>query len=189
MWSRKRRFFAAFMILVVAMILVSSRQQNTDQHRFAFRRIFYGSFDSVFSPYRAKRISMTMKILRDHPFCGIGFCHFRLRFDEYYGKKGVPLEFKIPDNMYLSLLAETGIIGLSGFLFFILFIVKKASTFLRRNDGIDKGIIFFPFLALIACLVNMASYDMFYWDNQFILFALLCGFIIGFIEYRDGYKC
>ncbi len=59
---------------------------------------------------------MTFNMLKDHPFFGVGFKNFRVKFNRYKIDKNenTPMEFRIPDNMYLTLLAETGVVGFSG---------------------------------------------------------------------------
>ena len=127
-----------------------------------------GSYDSIISPYRLTRVKMTFKILKDHPLFGIGFNHFRIRFNEYCPPedRGRELyEFMIPDNMYLTFLAETGLLGASGFLVFIFLLFKRGF----------KRII--PISSLAGLLVNMGAYELFYWYNPYMFFCLLCGFV------------
>jgi O-antigen ligase len=84
----------------------------------------------------------------------------------------------IPDNMYLSLLSESGILGLLAFLIFIFLLIKRgAQRFNAEKDRQVKLTILMPLCALAGLLVNMAAYDLFYWDNPLMLFSLICGFI------------
>ena len=107
-----------------------------------------------------------------------------MRFYEYYAGTGRELyEFMIPDNMYLTFLAETGIIGTSGFLIFIFFLLKRGfKSFKESVDENKKEILLICLSALIGLLVNMGAYELFYWNNPYILFCLICGFIQGAIK-------
>jgi O-antigen ligase len=117
-------FFLAGVALLIA---ASSYQRCPDLNRFGFSRFISGSYDSMISEYRVSRVKMTVRILKEHPFTGIGFGHFRARFDEFCDKNdsGEREEFRIPDNMYLTFLAETGLIGTLGFLIFMFFLLKN----------------------------------------------------------------
>ena len=167
---------------VISILCVSSLQKNSNYNRFSFKRLITGSYDSIISEYRIDRVYMTKKILRDYPLLGIGFNHFRIRFDEYADKKNVNevYEFRIPDNMYLIFLAEAGIVGTVGFFIFIVLLLKRGIMQLRKEEGYNKKqVLLISMSALIGLLVNMGAYELFYWNNPYLFFCLLCGFIGG----------
>jgi O-antigen ligase len=86
----------------------------------------------------------------------------------------------IADNMYLTILAEAGLIGTIGFLIFIIRLLSKALKQLQllKVDR-EKLKLLVPFSALIGLLVNMGAYDLFFWGGPYILFCLMCGFVEG----------
>jgi hypothetical protein len=130
--------------------------------------------------YRLIRFNMAMHIIKDHPFVGLGLQHFRIRFYEYYPyKRRISPEIMIADNMYLTILSETGIIGFLGFFIFIFSLLKKGW---RRLIVLDAGsnkrwYLLISMMAFIGLLVNMAGYEFFYWPNQYLLFCLIIGCI------------
>lgn len=130
---------------------------------------------------------MAAKILKEHPFVGIGFNHFRIRFNEYREGEEFLTEFMIPDNMYLTFLAETGIIGTLGFLIFIILLLKRGlHTLHKLKEGARKQMLVICLASLVGLLVNMGGYDLFYWNNPFMIFCMLCGFIaILTLELRE----
>lgn len=141
----------------------------------------------ILSGYRFDRCIMALRIIRTHPFVGLGFQHFRIRFYEYYPSQDiVPYEFMIADNMYLTILAETGTIGLAGFLIFIFSFLKKA----RQRLGILTNLphrreqLLIILSAFIGLLVNMGAYELFYWPNQYMCFCILIGCLGSFYKYR-----
>ena len=180
--SRRRKILIVFMLSAALFISICSYQKNININRFGFKRMIMGSYDSVISKYRLDRIKMTARILKDYPFFGIGFNHFRIRFDEYCDKKNLNENyiFKIPDNMYLTFLSEAGVIGLIGFLIFIILLLKRG---LRRFEGLMNGnkkqMLLIALSILTGFLVNMGAYELFYWNNPYMLFCLTCGFIQG----------
>lgn len=136
--------------------------------------------DSVFSNYRLARLNMALRMAKDYPFAGIGFQHFRIRFYEYYPhKQQIFYDIMIADNMYLTILSETGIIGFLGFFIFVISLLKKGwkkLTVLNYNS--DKWWLLSGGLAaFLGLLINMAGYEFFYWPNQYILFCIIIGFI------------
>lgn len=180
LWMRKRLMLLCFFLAGVALLIAaSSYQRCPDLNRFGFSRFISGSYDSMISEYRVSRVKMTAKILKEHPFTGIGFNHFRLRFDEFCDKNdsGEREEFRIPDNMYLTFLAETGLIGTLGFLIFMFFLLKNGLMRLAALKDRRKEELLIPLTALAGLLVNMGAYELFYWSNPYMLFCLICGFI------------
>lgn len=71
-----------------------------------------------------------------------------------------------------------GLVGLFGFLIFILYLFKKGIGVCRSlpyKREKEELVIFM--CGLGGLLVNMAGYDLFYWHNPFVLFCILCGII------------
>ncbi len=182
--GRKKKLFVLFSLFLVLLILVCSYQGDVNLNRFGFKRMILGSCDSIISEHRLQRLGMSVRMLKDYPWLGIGFTHFRIRFYEYYAATDREFyEFMIPDNMYLTILAETGIVGTIGFLMFIFSLFKKGIKHFSRLTGKKEKVILLTALsALIGLLVNMGEYDLFYWANPYMLFCLICGFIHGAIK-------
>ncbi|MFN7170146.1 MAG: hypothetical protein ACK4NT_02750, partial [Candidatus Omnitrophota bacterium] len=93
--------------------------------------------------------------------------------------KDVPYEFKIPDNMYLTIFAETGLLGLFCFLFFISGLLRRAVRTLRIIAQEEREFLFILICGFIAILFNMASYDLFYWHMPLYFFWIYAGLIRG----------
>jgi O-antigen ligase len=147
---------------------------------FGYKQIVSGSHYSIASFYRIKRTEGAVKMFKDHPFFGLGFHHFRKRFDEYFSKdflRWTSYENKIPDSMYLTLLSESGLTGLGGFLVFILALLKRSYLRLRTLQNEKKEALFVGCLSFFGILINMAGYDLFYWQGPCLLFFLICGFM------------
>jgi O-antigen ligase len=143
----------------------------------------------ILSSYRFIRCAMTQQIVKDHPLAGLGFQHFRIRFYEYYPRIDiVPYEFMIADNMYLTILAETGVIGFLGFFIFIFLLLKKAWKRLKTFNftSIKRWQLAISLTALIGLLVNMGGYELFYWPNPYMFFCILVGIIRAFSRNRIG---
>jgi O-antigen ligase len=179
--SQKKKFFLLFLFCLVLLVSFCSYQKDINLNRFGFRRLISGSYDSIISEYRLSRVKMTMKILKDHPFFGIGFDHFRIRFNEYCDEKDrgkESYEFMILDNMYLTFLAETGVMGALGFLTFIFFLLKRGLRKLKESEEESKKrLLLISMSVLVGFLVNMGAYELFYWSGPYMLFCLICGLV------------
>ncbi|MFA5275733.1 MAG: O-antigen ligase family protein [Candidatus Omnitrophota bacterium] len=179
-WNKGyKKIFFSVISLVILVGALGSFQSDATLGKFGFSRLISGSHDSAISPYRLDRIKMSLKIVKEYPVFGIGYNHFRLRFNEYCAPESRNTIFmlKIPDNMYLSFLAETGIVGLSGFLIFSIVIFMRGARALKSKTGIQREWILIPFTAYVAVLVQMWAYEFFYWSSPSMFFFLLCGFI------------
>ncbi len=142
----------------------------------------YGT--GVFSDYRITRTKMAVNMLKTSPLTGVGLKNFRVLFDKYYPNQNellyVDYEIKIADNMYLTLLAETGILGLGGFLIFVFMLLRRVIKKTRKAGGsISNQIFLYPGLSLIGLFFSMVGYELFYWYTPYALFCLTCGFIQG----------
>lgn len=186
---KKRRAISFFLIFLLAFMTICSFSQDDNLCRFGFGEMICGGYASIFSDYRFQRCYMAFQMLKEHPLFGIGLTHFRIRFFDYYTgiKNSVPYEFMIADNMYLTILAETGLIGTIGFLIFIIRLLSKGLKQLQllKVDR-EKLELLVPFSALIGLLVNMGAFDLFFWGGPYMLFCLMCGFMKGFSTPSDG---
>jgi O-antigen ligase len=77
-------------------------------------------------------------IIKDHPIAGIGFKQWRERFNDYAGKysgdwKFADAAFHHAHNLYLTVAAETGLVGLFLFLVFWAYITMATWRCTRRS--------------------------------------------------------
>ena len=89
--------------------------------------------------------------------------------------------------MYLTILAETGIIGFLGFFAFIWFIIKRGLNYLRmKKETENKDILIVVLAGLIGLLVNMGAYELFYWTTPFFIFCILIGMVVALTKDYGG---
>ena len=134
---------------------------------------------AVVSDYRLDRIGMALAMLKDSSFAGVGLNNFRVLFDAYSvfisGTVRPPVynpEVNVADNMYVTLLAEAGLIGLFAFLVFVFVLISRVW---KLETGVSRVLI----MSMTAFLVSIVGYDALYWQTPLMLFALLCGFMAG----------
>lgn len=182
--AKDRRLVAIFFIILSIFLILSSYLP------YPFSKLGLNGFfrygDSIFSSDRLQRYIMAGRIIKEHPFAGLGFQHFRIQFYEYFsGRETVPYEFMIADNMYLTMLAETGVIGFTGFFVFILSIFIKGGKQLIKLKHLpqDRQRLIFILSSFVGLSVNAMAYELFYWPGQYMYFCILIGLIEAF--YRD----
>ncbi|MCM8824029.1 MAG: O-antigen ligase family protein, partial [Candidatus Omnitrophica bacterium] len=171
---RKRYKSMLIFLMIIVIIILGTVNLPYPLNRFGMNLLI--GQGGIASSFRMERIFMTIRILTRYFLTGIGFQHFRIRFYEFYQLKyNVPYEYMIADNMYLTLLAETGIIGFLAFFIFIFSILKRGIlklAILKDNPNMHFYLTM-VILSLIGFLVNMAGYELFYWPNQYLHFCIL----------------
>ena len=180
--QKKYRVIVVFFVVLSVFVIVMFRLP------FPFNKFtpkgIIGKGDGILSNYRMDRCIMTKRIVRDHPFVGIGFQHFRSRFCEYYPRrcKNIHHEKRIADNMYLTILAETGIIGFVGFLIFLFSLLKSGWRHLAEFNMVSqkRWQLLVSLMAFIGLLFVMCGYEFWYWANPYLYFCLLIGCISAF---------
>lgn len=185
-WRYGRK--AALLVVLISLFFMTVCSWKTENRYvpYGYSGLVHGRFDSIVSGYRARRLRIAFQMAGDYPFTGIGLNHVRSNFDNYFDKrylKPVPKEFWILDNMYLTILAETGVFGALGFVIFIVILLKNTIQRLKQlkaADAYSQMALLIPASSLIGLLVNMAGYELFYWDNIYMIFCLLCGFLASY---------
>lgn len=192
----KRVRYLKFLIAgLFILILISSYIKLPDLiSKSGLRRFCLENLTTHWWERKTEPLHITSKIIKQYPLSGIGLNHYRLKFDQYktdkfnqreeqIKKSGYdPMEWKIPDNMYLSILAETGLLGFISFISFLFLLFNKSLNYFNRvNDLTKKRFLIVCFCSIIGLLITMNCYDMLYWINPLLLFWFLVG-ILGSIE-------
>jgi hypothetical protein len=132
----------------------------------------------VTSEQRLSRIETTAAILAEHPLLGLGFHQARRQFEHYFPPtrpawaRGEP----VLDNAYLTVLAETGLVGAGALATFLLLELGRGLRAWRRHRE--------PFVAaalagVLGLLVTAVGYDLVYWSGPVLSFALVLGVLSG----------
>lgn len=168
-----------FIILFLCASVAVTKFKPTLYYRVDYKNIV----NYLLKGHRAERYPLTIKILKDYPFTGVGPNNYRLVFDKYYGSNRISYNIKIPDNMYLMVAGETGLIGIGLFIILLFYITRRGFILLRERKGKDWRIILVIFSSLIGVLMHMISYDLFYWVVPYFLFLLFLG---GLASYSNN---
>jgi len=116
---------------------------------------------SLFSIWNLTKIINTLNIVMKHPFVGLGFKNTGSMFDD----------------TYLTILASAGLIGFTGFLIFIVYLIRKACRKLGELDYDSKKRWFLltVLMSFIGLLADISGYDFIYRPNPYLYFCILAG--------------
>jgi len=187
--TKRVRYIKFIFIGLLALIIFSSTFLRRE---FNFIRFSVSGLTAPWWRSESERSHITLKILKERPLLGIGLNHYRLKFDRYsspeYKEREERLErlgydtyeSKIPDNMYLCILAETGLLGFLGFMLFLFLLFKKGLTRLKTiKDTAKKELLIACLCGIIGLMISMNTYDLLYWANPFLLFWFLAGLLLS----------
>jgi len=167
------------LVLILLIFTIACSLSPYPVRKYGIDSMTFGH-SGIVSSYRMERVAMTGRIIREHPLKGIGFQHIRIHFNDYYrGVFKVAYNFKIADNMYLTILGEAGLIGFLGFLIFISSVLGKARRSLRvlyqEPDRREQQRLILT--GLVALLVNMGCYELFYWISPYVFFCIFIALV------------
>ncbi len=90
------------------------------------------------------------KMIKDHPIVGVGPGKFKEVYDKEYKSPKVTQNLHHSHNNFIQITAEYGFIGLSGFLYFVIYILKRnyyeikaGNPYARMRFGALLGILLF----------------------------------------------
>jgi O-antigen ligase len=178
-WKRYKKFlvFSIILFLIIFLLLTAF---------FQFIRVplqllgSSGMIKGLLDELRLDYISIMRKMSLEHPFFGIGLDHYRLFFNRYSAET-IEYIYRIPDNMYFSIIVESGFLSFMAYLFFITLSLRKIFVGIQNEKGFKKNILTAIAAGLVAFMIKMATYDAFYWFMPVSLFGLYLGFCNGLI--------
>ena len=146
----------------------------------------FNVFNLYFKPYfistaincRLEAFSVAARMLMKHPFIGVGLDHFRLLYLNYGGDPGLGYTVRIPDNMYLTILVESGVISFASITVFIILLIKRAFKALNNiKHESERNLLNTALASFIAGAMHSFSYDSFYWFSILVMFWIFAGLI------------
>ena len=175
--------FIVFIFLLLGAIALARLDPEIDKRVRFDKMINY-----LKEGHRLKRYPLTLKMVKEHPFVGVGPNNYRIVFDKYCGadKEG-DYSLKIPDNMYLMILGESGIVGLGLFILFIAGLIKRYLRVIKDKYREQRLLMLALFSILLGFLIHMLSYDLFYWTTPLFLFFMFLGMLSG--QFNHERKC
>jgi O-antigen ligase len=133
----------------------------------------------ILSSHRTASYLTTWNIFKKYPVFGVGLGNYP-KVHKIYKAEKASLEFETPDNMYLRLICETGIVGILTFLGFIIFVIRRIFSNIQFYKNTMEGNLFFAFFCgIIGFLLNLMTGDFLYWLTLQFTFFLIVGISAG----------
>jgi len=181
--KRKKEIFVLLSILIFAMIILISSSSYLSGY-FSFWRYSFGGLTlKIYYLRKIERFIMMLRMIKEHPFFGVGFGHFRVFFDSYTTNLASVYSYdgKIADCMHITFLAETGLLGFGSFLIFVISLLKKVSISLKLTSSYEDKLFLLCFLSgFSAILAIFLTYDVLYWIAPSYLFWSYAGILSSF---------
>ena len=185
LFKRKFRYIFILWALAFAFCYAITLFEVKDE---VLRRFGFDYFWNYFVyGHRTIQYFVTINMLKQHPFVGIGLNHYRMLFNQYANRR-LSYEVMIPDSIYLMHLAETGLLGFIGLMLFLGSIIKKGIAYYKSLLGDDKDIFLAIFLGFLGLIFDMASFDGFLWLTPFYLFWFFAAVIVGAIQQDHNFR-
>jgi O-antigen ligase len=118
-----------------------------------------------------------------HPFVGIGVYAFPYSSQHYATIPKLLYNLYVkgnsPHQTYFAVLAETGVIGMVGYLVFLVAAVRCAFQSIRQASGVQgRNYGFVAAIGLTYCFVSMGFTDAWLWGQGIILLGLVMGLML-----------
>ena len=175
--ARARKLYLVLGFLFLLIIVSSAFMHLKDNVAF-YRYSLKGIFDWYAYSRKLVRFTVLGSILNDHPFFGLGLGHYRVLFDYYLPQLANITDYdkKIADCMYVTILAETGLIGCAAFFIFIYSVIKN--TLIKLKEALfneSRLILLGFFVGFVGIMCTFLTYDGLYWTAPCYLFWYYTG--------------
>lgn len=177
------------LVLVVAALMIGALGPAfLTQNRFLQERV--ANVNTIEN--RLSMLATSVRMLRDHPFMGVGYLRYKEFRDQYNQATYVPFyglvrkkygEGMVPHDVFLGRAIEEGVISLVLFLGF-LFVIGR--SWLRQWRANPQGKWFNRDLLavfagmMVSYIVGGLAIDYRYFDLLNVVFCLLAGFLYGY---------
>lgn len=149
----KLLFFIVFFMFFAALLL-----SNKHVRFFTINKLTAKTEKVTHTSYsktdRLNSMKVSLKLVKDNPIFGVGLGNYGLHYDHY--NKHSSFEYynfrPIANNVYLEILAETGLLGFLSFLGFIILLYRY--TIYDRSRVLRTGLV-----ALLICFIAFPTFS------------------------------
>ncbi len=180
-WLERSKYLIAVAILGL-LFLAGAREAEVMQQRNLFDQLVFEHQ----TYHRTRSFDTATAIWAGQPLWGTGTGTYR------YHSRSTCLD-KMPDNMYATILVETGLLGLAGHLFFFCALLHglwrlrggwKPPPALALTWE-DRGMAHAFLACLVGLLVNLATWDALYFPLTRSVSWILAGLALAFVRLFD----
>ncbi len=182
--TKRRRWLWGLALGIVALVVVSSVMTARSHTRTTrgparyslseFQRIIQGRTAS----WRWDNACLALNLMRQSPVWGIGLNHFRHQFNRHRPAMTLPYEWKIPDDLYLRLLVETGLLGCLSFLWLLWKTARRwYHTISAMREATSRSLLAAVGAGWLGLLTHMLTYDALWWLMPLACFWIWTGIL------------
>lgn len=178
-----RKLFAAFLLIVFFAVVITFLVPQIKVRIATFGDLS----EDLASQKRITFYKVGLDIIRDFPLLGVGSGNYT-SISERYAPEGMdPIGSKIHlHNLYLQIAVESGLLGLTSFIFFIVSVYLFIVNSYFKSDCCQKKLIMIVIIASFAFLIqNMA--DIFFVKGIHFLWSGLTGGLMGVLAKESTY--
>lgn len=126
---------------------------------------------------RLEYAKISLKMIKESPFIGVGYGNFTIKLPEFSQKSLQWWQLQPVHNIYLLILAETGVLGLLFFLGFVGYVFYLGIKAIKGIENSIQKLTIISFLAIFSGLLIIGFFDHYLWDIQqgSLLFWLISG--------------
>jgi len=184
-WKRHKKFLLFLMIFFAVLfclsIIFSAHNHFVRVMLFSLKGIKTG----LISESRIDYVPLMWRMIKGHELFGIGLDHYRVLFSAYSAERIVDV-LRIPDNMYFTIVLETGILSFLSYIAFVAIVLRRGFTFIGRAKNSEHKNMMVVFLAgLTGFMIKIFTYDAFYWFAPVAFFGLYMGLCSG-LSYKSS---
>jgi O-antigen ligase len=158
-WKGAAAFFIGIAMIATAIyhIPVSAPHQRIAEAVKEFKQWQPDIGDETSTGHRLEFYRYSLKIIRDHPFFGVGVGNLKGAFESRVKNQGIATDN--PHNEYLLVTVQLGLIGLAA-LFYLFYTQWRLAPMLptKREEIMARGVVL---AFIVACLFNsfLTDYD------------------------------
>ena len=169
--NKKRLLFLGLFLMFIGTIFIF----QTNTHKFSDLFSERSSLSSRVMIWKASAL-----MLKQHVFLGVGPGNFQLTYLSLQKYFPPYLEWAVPQphNIFLAFWLQTGILGLSGFLLLMLFVIKKLLRIMKNKKD---ALLAAPLLCFFIYTLLHGLIDTPFWKNDLSFLFWICVFLTFFV--------
>lgn len=169
--GQRRRMFAYMLLILLFLAFLGLLLWPTIEQRIT-------QFSAASWLFRLRTYDVALQMTRDHPWLGVGANNYLEIATQYSAEVLRAWPEAIVHNVYLLVLAETGIVGLFAFLIFLSAVLRQAVHLARDRDLLKATIALGVLGGLCALLVHSLLGWLFRYDPVYTLFWFHVGLLV-----------
>ncbi|MDD5455794.1 MAG: O-antigen ligase family protein [Candidatus Margulisbacteria bacterium] len=172
----KKVFFRYILVILAGALLfifllpAGFRSAATSQHTLSERGTYW---------------SIAIAAFQERPILGWGFANFHEASKKFIGNRPSYLVSYDPHNVFLRFASEMGIVGLSAFIFFILFIFIKTLQAIPKQSVLESKLLIIGLIGSITAYFSHGVFDVFWVRGTGSLFWIFLSLIFVLIEKKE----